>query len=525
MVQHFNRIRRNVIRGGLAAGSLFVPLPYAWVWAQSEGTMKLLKAPKVALVLGNSRYRNSPLANPANDARAMAQALNAVGFDVTLKVDGSKTDMAAVVQAYVRMVAAKKCVGLFYYAGHAIQLAWRNYMLPVDADLAAIGDIQTQGVEVNELLEGLSAAANPMNIVILDACRDNPFGSLKGVEHKGLSQMDAPNNTIVSYATAPGNVASDGAGANGLYTENLLREIKVPEAKVEDVFKRVRLNVRLKSKGAQVPWESSSLEDDFYFLPPAQLKRLSEEEEQRQFKEELALWERIRDSKDAAPLEDYLRRFPSGKFTELAQLQLDRVLAVRGEKRVEVASSVGNPFTKGSASADTRYRIGDSYSYRMLDLQSRAEKSRFAARVAQITDGEVIFSDGTVTDLLGNTVRNRDGRRFSPRQQLPLEYAVGRRWHSRFTATTRKGDQEGVVDVDMRITAREKITVPAGTFDAFRIEGRGTTTFAKETTETLTIRWMAPDTVRRSIAFEEILKAGTKLLISERGELVSFTQS
>ena len=143
-------------------------------------------------------------------------------------------------------------------------------------DIDTIADIPKQGVEVNALLEGLTKAANPMNVIILDACRDNPFGSLKGVDQKGLSQMDAPPNTIISYATAPGNVASDGEGENGLYTENFLREVKVAEAKVEDVFKRVRLNVRRKSNGAQLPWDSSSLEDDFYFIPPKELRKLSD---------------------------------------------------------------------------------------------------------------------------------------------------------------------------------------------------------------------------------------------------------
>ena len=104
-----------------------------------------------------------------------------------------------------------------------------------------------------------------MNIIILDACRDNPFGKKLPTEQKGLSQFDAPPGSILSYATAPGNVASDGAGGNGLFTENLLREMRNPEAKIEDVFKRVRLKVRLASKGQQIPWESTSLEEDFYF--------------------------------------------------------------------------------------------------------------------------------------------------------------------------------------------------------------------------------------------------------------------
>ena len=196
--------RRRVLQAGLSASSLFLPVPYAWVWAQSEGTLKLLKAPKVALVLGNSKYKEAPLKNPANDARAIGEALKASGFDVTLMMDGGKAAMAAAVQTYVQKLAATKSVGLFYYAGHGIQLAWKNYMLPVDADVDTIGDVQKQAVEVNALMEGLTKAGNPMNVIILDACRDNPFGNLKGVDHKGLSQMDAPTHTLLAYATSPG---------------------------------------------------------------------------------------------------------------------------------------------------------------------------------------------------------------------------------------------------------------------------------------------------------------------------------
>ena len=212
--------------------------------------------------------------------------------------------MAAAVQSHVAEVAKRKSVGLFYYAGHGVQLAWRNYMLPVDAEVETIADIQRQGVEVNSLLEGLGRAGTAMNVIILDACRDNPFGHLQGVDQKGLSQMDAPRDTLLAYATSPGHVASDGAGTNGLYTENLLREIAVREAKIEDVFKRVRLGVRRQSNGAQIPWESTSLEDDFYFIPPSRTVEPSETEKSRRFDEELALWQKIRGATDPAPLED-----------------------------------------------------------------------------------------------------------------------------------------------------------------------------------------------------------------------------
>ena len=167
------------------------------------------------------------------------------------------------------------------------------------------------------LIEGINKASNPMNVVILDACRENPFGDIR-VENRGLSQIDAPHSTLLAYATAPGNVASDGEGAHGLYTENLLREMRVPDAKIEDVFKRVRLNVRRRTNGQQIPWESTSLEEDFWFVPPQELKKVSEAEAAREFETELVIWEKIKEATEPAPIEDYLRRYPSGRFSELA---------------------------------------------------------------------------------------------------------------------------------------------------------------------------------------------------------------
>jgi hypothetical protein len=521
--------RRAILKAGVAAGPLFLTLPYAWVWAQSEGTMKLLKAPKVALVLGNSKYKESPLKNPANDAKAIAEALKSSGFEVTLMMDAGKVNMAAAVQAYVKTLAARKCVGLFYYAGHGIQLAWKNYMLPVDADIDTIGDVQKQAAEVNALMEGLTKAGNPMNVIILDACRDNPFGNLKGVDHKGLSQMDAPNNTIISYATAPGNVASDGDGANGLYTENFLKEIKVPDAKVEDVFKRVRLNVRVKSKGAQVPWDSSSLEDDFYFLPPKELKKLSDAEKDKAFQEQLAAWEKVQNAAQPAPLEEFLRRYPNGDYSELAQLRLDRVLARQGEKKIQIVSAEGNPYTKGSSEANTKARVGDTYTYRILDLFSKAERRRVVESITQVTENEVVYDSGIVTDLLGNFMRTRDGRSFTPRQQFPLEYAVGKRWTSRYTYTTGKGEA-GRAEASLVIGTRESITVPAGSFDTFRVDSRAIIEGigpGGRNVETLIKFWMAPALLRRWVAYDELRRVmGTgNILEASRQELVSFKES
>ena len=517
--------RRRVLKAGLAVTALFLPTPYAWVWAQSEGTLKLLRAPKFALVIGNSAYKHAPLKNPANDARAIAESLKNTGFDVTVQLETSQTALAQAVDMFTQGLAKSKGVGLFYFAGHGLQLAWRNYMIPVDADIRSTADIQKQGVEVGTLLSGITKAVNPLNIIILDACRDNPFGGVSGLDQKGLSQMDAPPSTLLAYATAPGNVASDGEGVNGLYTENLLRELKTPDAKIEDVFKRVRLHVRRSTNGTQIPWESTSLEEDFYFVPPKELKRLSEREAARQFEVELALWEKIKTSREPRPLEEYLLQYPSGRFSELAQLQLDQILARQGEKKIEVVSDAKNPFSKGSATANTHYKVGDSYTYRVLDQRTRIVEETFTARIVEITDSEVIFGGGRVTDLLGNTLRHRDGRRFTPSQAMPLEFAVGKQWTSRYFVMPPSGGR-GTVEIDYRIVTREQVTVPAGTFEAFRIEGRGWSTGALPVpTRLQSTRWFAPESVRNAIIAESHRQAGPKIIESSRWELVAFKES
>jgi hypothetical protein len=522
--------RRRFLRGGMAAGALFLPLPYALVWAQTEGTIKLLRAPKVALVIGNGAYRNVPaLKNPGNDSRAIADSLRSFGFDVTLAEDATRREMAEMIEAYAKTLAAKQSVGLFYYAGHGLQLRWQNYLLPVDAKVASAEDVAAQCVDITSLMGSIRKAANPMNVVVLDACRDNPFGTEVHADRKGLSQADAPTGTLLAYATAPGNVADDGAGGHGLYTENLLREMKVREARIEDVFKRVRLGVRRASAGRQIPWESTSLEDDFYFLPPEQLRKLSGGEEERAFREELAMFEKAKVEGGLAPLEAYLRKYPSGHFAELAQLRLETILAVQGEKPVAIAASRGNPYTAGTVRTDTNYKPGDRYVYRTVDRVGSGAPSLAVHVVTSVSDTEIIFNQGTmILDRLGNVIQMPGGRRYTPRQDKPLEYVVGKRWSTRY-GVTRGGQDLGSAESDFKVAARETITVEAGDFDCYRVEAHGVNRRPDGSTVDMYVTyWMAPGRVRRVVAYDEVYRTvvsgHVKTLQSWRAELVTWEQ-
>jgi hypothetical protein len=282
---------------------------------------------RLALIIGNSAYRDAPLTNPANDAKAVSGLFAQAGFTVNSHLDATRSDMLAAIERFG--VAAKHPdtrLVVFYYAGHGAQLDWRNYLLPVDAVVEKQEHMKQHCIDLSLLLGQLSAAKDKTFVIILDACRNNPFGTGYQPEQKGLSQFDAPVGSLLAYATSPGNVASDGEGANGLYTENLVRELGKRNTRIEDALKRVRLNVRLASQGAQIPWETTSLEGDVFLFRDGH-KQLTEAELEQLVETDVTEWTRIKSSKKIADWVGYLRSFPNGRFSEIAQMRLARLLA------------------------------------------------------------------------------------------------------------------------------------------------------------------------------------------------------
>jgi uncharacterized caspase-like protein len=282
---------------------------------------------RLALVIGNSAYHDAPLVNPGNDAQAMAGLFGQAGFTVDSRLNATRSDMMAAIDRFgaaIRRPEIKQVV--FYYAGHGVQLDWRNYLLPVDAVVDTADQVKQRCVDLGQLLSQLGAAKDKTFIIILDACRNNPFGNAYKPEQKGLSQFDAPVGSLIAYATSPGNVASDGSGKNGLYTENLLRELSLRGTRIEDALKRVRLNVRLTSRGAQIPWETTSLESDVFIFNDGQ-KKLSDAELEKELEADLAAWAEIKSSRKIDDWVAYLRNFPNGRFAEIAQVRMARLMA------------------------------------------------------------------------------------------------------------------------------------------------------------------------------------------------------
>jgi uncharacterized caspase-like protein len=220
---------------------------------------------RIALVVGNNAYKTAPLKNPGSDASAIASALKRVGFSVIEQHNVSLREMEHAIDLFHGRLE-KGSIGLFYYAGHGIQVDGTNYLIPIDAKIKSESDIKYESVDAGRVLGKMEDAANGMNIVILDACRNNPFSRSFRSGNRGLARMDAPTGSILAYSTAPGDVAADGHGNNSVYTKHLLRYLETPGLDINNIFIRTRMDVINETRGEQVPWEASSLTGLFYFV-------------------------------------------------------------------------------------------------------------------------------------------------------------------------------------------------------------------------------------------------------------------
>lgn len=289
---------------------------------------------RVALIIGNSTYREGPLKNPVNDARAMAPILRQQGFKVILKENATKSQMEEAIANFGDELS-QDTVALFYYAGHGIQLDGRNYLVPTDARLHSEQRVRLETIDVDVVLEQVQAAKARLSVVILDACRNNPFERRFRGFGRGLAHISAPEGTIIAYATAPGKVASDGEGKNGLYTSELLTALQRPGLRVEDVFKQVRARVSRLSNGTQIPWEASSLIGDFYFNSAPNASTPADRRNT-----EAVFWDSIRNSIDPAEYQAYLATYPKGTFVALAKA---RILALGATQKGPKSDSPISP--------------------------------------------------------------------------------------------------------------------------------------------------------------------------------------
>ena len=547
---------------------------------------------RFALVIGNGAYKEGPLANPVNDAHAIALALKESGFTVISRENIDQRGMLAALREFGDKLRAGG-TGLFYYAGHGMQIKGRNYLIPVGASIDREDEVAYSAVDAQAVLDKMEAAGNVANIMILDACRNNPFTRSTRSGQAGLAQMDAPVGTLVAYATSPGAVASDGSGANGLYTQHLLTAIRQPGSKVEDVFKRVRANVRRDSQGKQVPWESTSLEGDFYFRGgPASAAPADPAQEA-----EAALWNAVKDSKLPLELRVYLSRYPIGKFASTAlarldQLQLaateqanaeasrkaaaervatearkkeaaDRALAEANEqaalqlaidkRTAELLASVASK--PGAAQPDAKvpakparptavsnkagFTVGDRWRYQMVDKWKKEVVSNWSRQVNGFnSDGSIKLNDGAVEwngDGATKSIHSASGvlREFSPAEKwLPSTLQLGFSEPVTHKVVWRNADgtngteeREGT----LKVLAKERVKVPAGEFEAWKIEisgyanGTNLSTHAPYVSKFINTVWYVP-ALKNYVANDlEWRDQRGKLNYFERHELTSFS--
>jgi hypothetical protein len=436
----------------------------AWAaWGQAA------KPARVALVIGNAAYPAAPLANPVNDAADMAKELEAAGFTVIRRDNATLKEMHLALREFGDKLG-KTSTGLFYFAGHGVQVRGRNYLLPVEADIAREDEVAFSAMDLAAVMEKLDSARNPVNVVILDACRDNPFGSRFQASAKGLAQVEAPPGTIIAFSTAPGSAAADGAGRNGLYTGHLLAEMKKPGPSIEETFRAVRASVRRDSKGVQVPWESTSLESEFKFRPAV-----------------------------AKPAPAPAPRLAAGT----------------------------TPRRLVSMTVPPTLQVGDTWTYRITNLVDQSETKRVQS-IKDIKGEEVHWSHGGIGDLLGNytLVGSAGGPKykFTPSTHhfvFPLR--PGAVYDLAFVQENPERSYDG--KVRLTVGAEEELQTLAGKLRTIKVvrEAKWKQRRADYGGTNLWTYWYSPE-AKRLVRGEQInTTSAGKILLHELWELESFS--
>jgi uncharacterized caspase-like protein len=313
-------------RIGIIAAGLFLLGQSMWQAAEAE--------PRVALVIGNSHYgaEIGSLPNPVNDAALIAQALQQTGFTVIMVTDADQKKMKRAIKDFGDKLtnAGQNATGLFFYAGHGVQVNGTNFLVPIGADIEKAADVDIESVSADTILQQMEFAGSRVNIVVLDACRNNPLQrGLRSIT-RGLAPMDAAQGTFIAYSTAPGSVAADGTGNNSPYTKALAKTIVQPGVGIEEAFRDVRGQVMAATGGKQIPWDSSSLTAPFIFKGQAASQTFTTASQPApkpitaaySVDNDKAVWEGIKDSKTASDYQAYLDQYPNGIFVSIAKSRL-----------------------------------------------------------------------------------------------------------------------------------------------------------------------------------------------------------
>jgi carboxyl-terminal processing protease len=404
-MMHLSHSRRGVkALGALSAGFAFMLLASA-----------ALAEPRVALVIGNSAYQGDlpALPNPANDAKLMAQTLKSVGFDVVEAEDANQDEMKQAIAAFSEKLTAagSEGTGLFFYAGHGVQVAGENYLIPVDAKIKREAEVDLVAVSASTVLKQMEFANSAVNIIILDACRNNPLGDGARSLSRGLAKIEtAPRGSFIAYSTAPGSTAADGDGLNSPYTKALAETITEPGLSIADVFQEVRTKVLASTGNQQTPWDSSSLTGRFYFKPPEAVQTASvaaPSAAEAALKTEKAYWDSVKDSGDPDAIQLYLNKYPKGYFVDLANAKLDELKGgtqTAGTQAAPEARQSIQPSPAAAPSAAPATQIAviamqpQTIYAKTSGAQVRAAPSRSAEVLSKLRTNEEVVATGETKD-------------------------------------------------------------------------------------------------------------------------------
>jgi hypothetical protein len=366
---------------------------FAVTWSLLVGTSAAYAAKRVALVIGNSSYTNAPtLANPKNDAEDVSAALRDLGFDVVEGRDLDRREMADAVRRFSRKLPGSE-VALFFYAGHGVQVSGNNYLLPTDVTVETSSDIKLGTIDVGTILEEMESEQR-VNLIFLDACRDNPFAnsllkSSRSLPSRGLSLQDSGVGSLIAYATQPNNIAFDGKGRNSPFTQALLKHLKTPGLEVRTMLARVRGDVIDSTGGKQVPWENSSLRGEVYLKPSqaaeteAKPESLKSESTKNNADAELAFWQSSERIGTKGAFEAYKRAFGNqGRYSALAD---ERIAALSPSSVTDDVPSKPTGLTNVMDTADKKRVVrsrGTPKPPQELTTQARqgASERKFSSR-------------------------------------------------------------------------------------------------------------------------------------------------
>mgnify|MGYP000485749501 CR=1 FL=1 len=303
-------------------------------------------AKRYALVIGNGNYGKDigSLDNPVNDANDMAALLKKKQFSVIKLTNANQREMERGISRFTKQLNEKNAVGLFFFAGHGVGIGGRNYLIPLGANINGEGDVKYEAVDAERVMSGMQYAGNNLNMVILDACRNNPFARSFRSASRGLNKMDPPKGSLILYATSPGEVAADGAGRNGMFTQHLLKAMNTPNYTVEKVFKATANKVYKATNKKQLPWQSGVMLGDFYFtrsvkaastVPAPQVAASLGNKQSA----DMLFWDSIKDETDIVYFNSYLKSYPQGTYAQLAKLKIQRggVIVVVPDEPLKIA--------------------------------------------------------------------------------------------------------------------------------------------------------------------------------------------